>query len=39
MASLPSVSEILTRPSLPVVALVVLSDTVPSFGLTLNVTV
>ena len=39
VASLPSLSEVLTFPSLLVVALVGLSDAVPSFGLTLNVTV
>ena len=38
-ASLPRVSVVCARPSLPVVALVVLSDAVPSSGLTLNVTV
>ena len=38
-ASLPRVSVVLARPLLPVVALVGLSDAVPSFGLTLNVTV
>ena len=39
VASLPRVSVVLARPLLPVVALVGLSDAVPSFGLTLNVTV
>ena len=39
VASLPSLSEVLTRPSLSVVAVVTLNDTVPSSGLTLNVTV
>ena len=38
-ASLPSLSEVLTFPSLSVVAVVTLNDTVPSSGLTLNVTV
>ena len=38
-ASLPSLSEVLTCPSLSVVAVVTLNDTVPSSGLTLNVTV
>jgi hypothetical protein len=36
---LPVIKEVLASPLLSVVALVVLSDTVPSFGLTLNVTV
>ena len=39
VASFPSVSVVLARPSLPVVALVGLSDTVPLSGRTLNVTV
>ena len=36
---LPVLSAISARPLLPVVAVVELSDTVPSFGVTLNVTV
>ena len=39
VASLPSVSVVLARQLLPVVALVGLSDAVPLSGLTLNVTV